>query len=119
MENQYKRSVTRAGNVPAQRLMAQVFEVCDRQWRGIGTIPMSGYRLLPAFSGFDAEKRFSVQNVTAQESPLCIAGQILQGLKKPHNCSAFGVQCTPEHPLGAPMVSTEGACSAYYQYGRT
>jgi hydrogenase expression/formation protein HypD len=118
VENQYRRSVTRRGNAPAQKLLAQVFEVCDRQWRGIGMIPMSGYRLRPECAAFDAEQRFDVGGVTAQESPLCIAGQILQGLKKPQQCSAFGMQCTPEHPLGAPMVSSEGACAAYYHYGR-
>jgi hydrogenase expression/formation protein HypD len=116
VENQYARTVTRDGNLPAQRLMAQVFEVCDRQWRGIGTIPRSGYRLRPDYAAFDAEPRFGVGAVQAQESPLCIAGQILRGVKKPHQCSAFGGLCTPEHPLGAPMVSSEGACSAYYRY---
>jgi hydrogenase expression/formation protein HypD len=119
VENQYTRAVTRAGNRPAQKLLAEVFEVSDRQWRGIGLIPRSGYRLRPAYAAFDAEQRFGVGGVTAQESPLCIAGQILQGLKKPHECSAFGDQCTPEHPLGAPMVSSEGACAAYFSYGRT
>ena len=118
VENQYKRLVTRDGNAPAQKVLKQVFEVCDRKWRGIGTIPMSGFRLRSEFAGFDAEKRFAVEAVTAQESPLCIAGQVLQGLKKPHECPAFGNKCTPEHPLGAPMVSPEGACAAYYQYGR-
>ena len=118
VENQYSRSVTRAGNVSAQRLVGQVFQVCDRQWRGIGLIPRSGYGLRPEFARFDAERRFDVAGLTAQESPLCIAGQILQGLKKPNQCSAFGTLCTPEHPLGAPMVSSEGACAAYYQYGR-
>jgi len=118
VENEYARSVTREGNTAAQKLMQQVFEVCDRQWRGIGMIPRSGYRLRPEFAAFDAERRFAVEGVTAQESPLCIAGQILQGMKKPNQCSAFGKLCTPEHPLGAPMVSSEGACAAYYQYGR-
>ncbi len=118
VENQYTRSVSREGNVPAQRLVRQVFEVCDRQWRGIGPIPNSGYRLRPEFAAFDAEQRFDVAGLTARESELCIAGEILQGLKKPHECSAFGTLCTPEHPLGAPMVSSEGACAAYYQYGR-
>jgi hydrogenase expression/formation protein HypD len=118
VENQYTRSVTQEGNQPAQQVMQRVFEVCDRPWRGIGTIPRSGYRLRPQFARFDAEQRFDVANITAQESPLCIAGQILQGLKKPHECSAFGNRCTPEHPLGAPMVSAEGACAAYYQFGR-
>jgi hydrogenase expression/formation protein HypD len=119
VENQYSRVVTRDGNLPAQRLMAQVFEVCDRQWRGIGTISRSGYRLRPEYAAFDAEQRFGVSSVEAQESPLCIAGQILQGTKKPHQCSAFGALCTPEHPLGAPMVSSEGACAAYYRYHHT
>jgi hydrogenase expression/formation protein HypD len=118
VENQYTRSVTREGNVPAQRLVGQVFRVCDRQWRGIGLIPRSGYCLRSEFVPFDAEQRFNVGNVTVHESSLCIAGEILQGLKKPHECSAFGTLCTPEHPLGAPMVSSEGACAAYYQYGR-
>lgn len=119
VENQYTRAVTREGNRPAQKLIAEVFEVSDRQWRGIGLIPASGYRLRPAYAAFDAELRFDVAGVTAQESPLCIAGQILQGLRKPHECLAFGAQCTPEHPLGAPMVSSEGACAAYFSYGRT
>jgi hydrogenase expression/formation protein HypD len=118
VENQYTRSVTREGNVPAQRLVGQVFRVCDRQWRGIGLIPRSGYCLRPEFVPFDAEQRFNVGSVTVHESSLCIAGEILQGLKKPHECSAFGTLCSPEHPLGAPMVSSEGACAAYYQYGR-
>ena len=119
VENQYSRVVTRDGNLPAQRLMSEVFEVCDRQWRGIGTIPGSGYRLRPEYAAFDAEQRFGVSSVAAQESPLCIAGQILQGTKKPHQCGVFGALCTPEHPLGAPMVSSEGACAAYYAYHRT
>lgn len=118
VDNQYARAVSRDGNVPAQNLVGQVFEPCDRQWRGIGTIPQSGLRLRPEFAAFDAEQRFGVTDVTAQESPLCIAGEILLGLKKPHECAAFGQACTPEHPLGAPMVSSEGACAAYYQYGR-
>ena len=95
-----------------------VFEACDRKWRGIGTIPMSGWQLRPEFDAFNAEKRFDVETITAEESPLCIAGLILQGLKKPHECTAFGNPCTPEHPLGATMVSSEGACAAYYHYGR-
>lgn len=118
VENQYVRAVTRDGNLPAQRLIHQVFDICDRPWRGIGSIPASGYRLRPEFADYDAEKRFDVGGISAQESPLCIAGEILRGLKKPGQCSAFGTRCTPEHPLGAPMVSSEGACAAYYQYGR-
>jgi len=118
VENQYARAVRREGNVPAQRLIHRVFEVCDRQWRGIGMIPQSGYRLRPEFADFDAAQRFGVASLLAHESPLCIAGEILQGRKKPQQCTAFGSRCTPEHPLGAPMVSSEGACAAYYQYGR-
>jgi hydrogenase expression/formation protein HypD len=119
VENQYARAVTREGNLPAQRLLAQVFATCDRQWRGIGTIPRSGYRLRPEFAAFDAEQRFGVTGLHAQESSLCIAGEILRGHKKPHHCPAFGTLCTPEHPLGAPMVSSEGACAAYYTYRQT
>jgi len=118
VENQYSRSVDRQGNAPAQKLLEQVFEVCDRKWRGIGEIPDSGYRLRDELADYDAERRFDVGEIVAQESPDCIAGEILRGLKKPQECAAFGVRCTPEKPLGAPMVSTEGACSAYYQYGR-
>ena len=117
VENQYTRAVTREGNRPAQKLLGEVFEVCDRAWRGMGVIPASGYRLRSEFARFDAERRFDVGGIEARESPLCIAGEILKGLKKPHDCAAFGSRCTPEHPLGAPMVSSEGACAAYYQYG--
>ncbi|MBN1607099.1 MAG: hydrogenase formation protein HypD [Polyangiaceae bacterium] len=119
VENQYRRSVRREGNVPAQRLLDRVFEPCDRQWRGIGTIASSGLRLVPALAAFDAERRFDVRSVTAEESPECIAGSILRGIVKPVACPAFGTRCTPERPLGAPMVSSEGACAAYYRYGRT
>jgi hydrogenase expression/formation protein HypD len=118
VENQYSRAVTREGNRPAQQLLAQVFQVSERKWRGIGEIPQSGYTLRPEFAAFDAEQRFGVAGIVATESLVCIAGQIMQGLKKPHDCPAFGTLCTPEHPLGAPMVSSEGACAAYYQYGR-
>ncbi len=118
VENQYSRSVCREGNVAAQRLLRQVFQVCHRKWRGIGQIPNSGYCLRPEFQAFDAELRFDVVDVRANESSQCIAGEILQGMKRPHECPAFGTLCTPEHPLGAPMVSSEGACAAYYQYGR-
>jgi hydrogenase expression/formation protein HypD len=119
LENQYARAVTRDGNIPAQKLLTQVFDVTDRQWRGIGMIPNSGYALRPEFAAFDAETRFDVAGITAEESPVCIAGEIMQGLKKPHQCPVFGTECTPERPIGAPMVSSEGACAAYYQYGRT
>jgi hydrogenase expression/formation protein HypD len=118
VENQYSRSVTRDGNLPAQKVLAEVFEVCDRPWRGIGVIPMSGYRLSPAYGEFDASRRFEVEGITTEEPSVCIAGEIMQGRKRPNACAAFGRECTPEHPLGAPMVSTEGACSAYYQYHR-
>ena len=118
VENQYSRSVTLEGNRPAQELLGRVFEPCDRAWRGIGTIPASGYRLRETYADYDAENRFDVGDIEATEPEECIAGEILQGLKKPHECSAFGVGCTPESPLGAPMVSAEGACSAYFHYGR-
>jgi hydrogenase expression/formation protein HypD len=117
--NAYSRAVTFEGNVQAQKVIHAVFEDCDRKWRGIGTIPMSGWRLRPDFRLFDAEVKFDVGEITAEESPLCIAGQVLQGLKRPQDCSAFGTACVPEHPLGATMVSSEGACAAYYRYGRT
>ena len=118
VENAYKRAVTLEGNRPAQDLINRVFEDCDRKWRGVGMIPGSGWRLRQEFVDFDAEKRFDVEAITPEESPLCIAGGILQGLKKPVDCTAFGTKCTPETPLGATMVSSEGACAAYYQYGR-
>lgn len=118
VENQYSRSVDREGNRPAQKLLGEVFKVADRAWRGIGTIPASGLALRPEFADHDAEKRFDVAGVTAREAPDCIAGEILRGLKKPHECTAFGARCTPEHPLGAPMVSSEGACAAYHRYRR-
>ncbi len=116
--NAYSRAVTFEVNQPAQKIIAEVFEDCDRKWRGIGMIPMSGWRLKPEFTGFNAERKFEVGEIQAEESPLCIAGQILQGLKKPQECPAFGGACVPEHPLGATMVSSEGACAAYYRYGR-
>jgi hydrogenase expression/formation protein HypD len=116
--NAYQRAVTLEGNKPAQKMIDTVFMTVDRKWRGIGTIPESGWDLRPEFDPFNAEKRFQVETITAEESPLCIAGQILQGLKKPHDCTAFGNECKPEHPLGATMVSSEGACAAYYRYGR-
>jgi hydrogenase expression/formation protein HypD len=118
INNAYARAVTFEGNQPAQKMINQVFMECDRAWRGIGVIPMSGWQLRPEFDAFNAEKRFDVGEILTQESPLCIAGQIMQGLKKPHDCVAFGKQCTPETPLGATMVSSEGACAAYYKYGR-
>lgn len=118
VENAYSRVVTYEGNRPAQTVIDQVFETCDQKWRGIGSIPASGWRLRDNYREYDAEARFPISEVRTQESPLCIAGQILQGLKKPHDCPAFGDPCTPEHPLGATMVSSEGACAAYYRYGQ-
>jgi hydrogenase expression/formation protein HypD len=108
--------VTFDGNRPAQDLINQVFVECDRKWRGIGVIPGSGWRLRDEFAEFDAERRFDVGAINTKESPLCISGLVLQGRKKPYECSAFGKECTPEHPLGATMVSSEGACAAYYRY---
>ncbi|MFO7892244.1 MAG: hydrogenase formation protein HypD [Longimicrobiales bacterium] len=119
VENQYTRAVVRDGNRPAQELVARVFTVSDRKWRGIGPIPASGLILQPEYADYDAERKFGVESVSAEESSECIAGVILQGLKKPNECPAFGTRCTPEDPLGAPMVSSEGACAAYYHYGRT
>ena len=116
--NAYPRAVTFEGLKPAQAAINKVFMECDRKWRGIGMIPMSGWCLRSEFDEFNAEKRFDVEAIQAEESPLCIAGQILQGLKKPFDCPAFGKECTPEMPLGATMVSSEGACAAYYRYGR-
>lgn len=118
VENQYVRAVSRSGNTAAQHLVEQVFEVRDRQWRGVGSIPHSGFGLRHEFGRYDAEQRFDVAGLQAQEAPLCIAGSILRGLKKPYQCPMFGIRCNPEHPLGAPMVSSEGACAAYYHYGR-
>ena len=118
VENQYSRVLARGGNTPAQDLIARVFEVSDRKWRGVGMIPQSGFQLRPEFREYDAELRFSVQAIDTMEPEVCIAGQILQGIKKPHDCPAFGTECTPQHPLGATMVSAEGACAAYYAYGR-
>lgn len=119
VENQYVRSVRRAGNVGAQRLIREVFRVVPRQWRGLGEIAESGLGLSEAYAAFDAEERFAgVAGLTAHESPECISGAILTGMKRPLECAAFGTRCTPEQPLGAPMVSSEGACAAYYRYRR-
>jgi len=118
VENEYPRVVKREGNRVAQDLVGKVFEVCDRAWRGVGTIPQSGYRLRDAFRDYDAEHLFQVGSIKTQESPICISGLVLRGVKKPHDCPAFGKECTPQHPLGATMVSAEGACAAYYTYGR-
>jgi hydrogenase expression/formation protein HypD len=118
VENQYSRAVRRSGNRPAQQRIAEIFEVSHRQWRGIGEIPSSGLRLRERYRGFDALARFDTGIEHVEESGECIAGVVLRGLKKPYECPAFGIRCTPESPLGAPMVSSEGACAAYYLYGR-
>jgi len=118
VENQYVRSVCREGNLPAQGIMEEVFDVCDRKWRGIGVIPQSGFTLRGEFAAYDAEKIFDVAGVTADEPAECISALVLRGLKRPTDCPAFGVRCRPESPLGAPMVSAEGACAAYYHYRR-
>jgi hydrogenase expression/formation protein HypD len=119
VENAYERAVTREGNTAGQKLIDEVFMMSDRKWRGIGMIPMSGYALREAYRDYDAEARFpDVATIATEESPLCISGEILKGLKKPIQCPAFGKTCTPQNPLGATMVSSEGACAAYYRYGR-
>jgi hydrogenase expression/formation protein HypD len=118
VENAYARAVRPEGNPASRRLIADVFEVCDRRWRGIGLVPMSGYELRPEYRDFDAAHRFQVVAVEAQEAAVCISGQVLTGVKKPPECPAFGRACTPQTPLGATMVSAEGACAAYHGYGR-
>ncbi|MBN1465750.1 hydrogenase formation protein HypD [candidate division KSB1 bacterium] len=118
VENQYRRSVTRAGNIPAQETMKKVFHLVDWPWRGIGMIPRSGLVLRDEYAEYDAEKRFQLHDIEVQESKECIAGLILQGVKKPLDCSHFGTACTPDHPLGATMVSSEGACAGYFEYKR-
>lgn len=118
VENAYGRAVRPEGNPASRCLVEDVFEVCDRKWRGIGSIPQSGYRLRDEFGEFDAERTFEVGDIDTQESSACISGQVLRGDKKPHDCPAFGRECTPRTPLGATMVSSEGACAAYYAYGR-
>jgi hydrogenase expression/formation protein HypD len=118
VENEYARLVRREGNVHARALIDDVFESCDRAWRGIGVIPRSGYRLREAYAAFDAERRFDVAAIRPAESAECLSGLVLQGKLKPPECPAFGTRCTPDRPLGAPMVSTEGACAAYYRYAQ-
>jgi hydrogenase expression/formation protein HypD len=118
VQNQYPRVVKREGNRVARDLVNKVFEVCDRKWRGVGSIPKSGYQLRAEFRDHDAERLFEVQEIDTAEPAICMSGLILQGIKKPHDCPAFGTLCTPLHPLGATMVSAEGACAAYYAYGR-
>jgi hydrogenase expression/formation protein HypD len=116
VENQYSRAVRAQGNPYAKELLEKVFIVTDRKWRGIGEIPNSGLALNPTFVAYDAEKIYTVTDIKTHESELCIAGLVLQGQKRPYDCTAFGKECTPEHPLGAPMVSSEGACAAYFHY---
>ena len=118
LENAYPRAVRQEGNPVAIAMLDDVFEVVDRSWRGIGTIPASGWRLAPKYRAYDAEHRFSVAGIDTHESTVCRSGEVLQGLIKPHECAAFGTQCTPRKPLGATMVSSEGACAAYYLYRR-
>jgi len=118
VENQYARSVRREGNLAAQRIVREVFRVVDRKWRGVGEIPESGLGLAEAYAEFDAERRFGLTAYTAAEPTECLSGLVLQGVKKPNECPAFATRCTPEHPLGATMVSSEGACAAYYRYRR-
>jgi hydrogenase expression/formation protein HypD len=118
VENQYSRVLTRDGNPSAQKLIGKVFTVTGRKWRGVGAIPNSGYQLSQEFLHLDAEQRFNVESIDTAEPAICIAGEILQGMRKPHDCPAFGTACNPHHPLGATMVSAEGACAAYYAYGR-
>ncbi|WP_166831760.1 hydrogenase formation protein HypD [Thalassoroseus pseudoceratinae] len=118
VENQYARAVPTIGNPASQKLLQEVFEVTDRMWRGIGTIPRSGYRLSAMYADFDAEQRFSLARIDTSESSQCISGAILQGGKKPYDCPIFGTACTPASPQGATMVSSEGACAAYYNYRR-
>jgi hydrogenase expression/formation protein HypD len=118
IENQYSRSVNYEGNLTAQHILREVFEVSDRKWRGIGSIEDSGYQLREEYAAYDAERVFGLEDLNAEEPKECISALVLQGLKKPVDCPAFGTRCTPMRPLGAPMVSTEGACAAYYQYRR-
>lgn len=118
VENQYARTVTRDGNPPGRALLREVFDVVDRKWRGVGAIPKSGFRIRHEYRAHDAERKFPVGEIVTCESSMCISGLVLRGLKRPSECGAFGRQCTPETPLGATMVSSEGACAAYFQYGR-
>jgi len=119
VDNQYSRSVRKEGNPAARRLVESVFEVTDRKWRGVGSIPASGYRLRSEYRALDAEERFDVGLIAPSEPPECISGLVLRGVKKPHDCPEFGKRCTPETPLGATMVSSEGACAAYHAYGKS
>ncbi len=119
VENQYSRVVQEEGNKAAIEVIQKIFEIGDREWRGIGKIPNSGYVLTKEFKDFDAELKFGISNITVPENPDCIAGEILRGIKKPHECNQFAKTCNPSNPLGAPMVSSEGACAAYYHFSNT
>jgi hydrogenase expression/formation protein HypD len=118
VENQYVRSVRREGNVAAQALVSKIFRLSDRKWRGIGEIPASGLALREEYADFDAERRFALEDLTTNEPVECRSGDVLRGRIKPYECAMFGIACTPERPMGAPMVSSEGACAAYFNYGR-
>ncbi len=118
VENAYERAVNFSGNLPAQQLLEQVFEISDRGWRGIGIIPQSGWKLRGEYRDYDAAVKFDVGDIQTEESAICRSGDVLTGRIKPHQCAAFGKECTPRSPLGATMVSSEGACAAYYQYRR-
>jgi len=118
LENQYARVVRPEGNPEARKVIEEVFEITDREWRGVGNIPLSGYQVKEQYAAFDANKKFSIKIPKVEENPECIAGQVLKGIKKPHECPQFGKGCTPERPLGAPMVSSEGACAAYYHFSK-
>lgn len=118
LENQYARVVRPEGNPEARKVIQEVFEITDREWRGVGNIPLSGYQVKEQYAAFDANKKFSIKIPKVEENPECIAGQVLKGIKKPHECPQFGKGCTPERPLGAPMVSSEGACAAYYHFSK-
>jgi hydrogenase expression/formation protein HypD len=118
LENQYARSVQPEGNTAARKIIDEVFEVADQKWRGIGVIPASGLRIRESYAAWDANRIFALSEIVAEEPAECISAKVLQGLKRPTDCPAFGVRCTPEQPLGAPMVSSEGACAAYYRYRR-
>jgi len=117
VENQYARAVTAPGNREAQKVLMEVFEAADRMWRGLGVIQNGGLQLRDSYKRFDAEREFQLESISTEESPVCVSGEILRGLKKPFECPAFGKECTPEHPLGATMVSSEGTCATYYKFG--
>jgi hydrogenase expression/formation protein HypD len=118
VDNQYLRAVRAEGNPAARAVVEEIYEVCDRKWRGIGSIPRSGLKIRNELAAFDAEKKFDVTGILTEEPAICISGEILQGLRKPNECPAFGKECTPTTPLGATMVSSEGACAAYHKYSR-